>query len=854
MRSPFRLIPVFLALAFAGTPFLTRADWQPGLRGGYVTGSFNKTDFPAVTNIYPDTPAATNSSALWGDRRTWVYWGQVYLDGSPCFFAEKIDDNTHLKIDGTVYIENGGDYQSFVSSSKIELPAGWHDIEVRFYNGTGGAGPNQATCKEGFKCGFGFYQGETPPASMSDCSYLSDPGDMSVYRYDDGTGFADNLQVRTDPLGLPCDSVPPVGLTPLAPGQQLACSAPETLVSDHLHYKRVGYATRSGLNGEWTSWLTNNTPTFEYTHTEAGRIVNLVWLYEQDGYQLDAAGCREEDGVSIVPGPDLTSGCYSPGKVVTITATPAEGATFAAWHGDFEGSDSSPTTAVTMDRPRVIRYQTGWTYADGLLTDGNWVFEVTGKGDELSIKTRKEVGEPRTLDFRSPILDRSGSPYHLVSIGANGCKGLLGLKKVYLPETLRSIGESCFNGCADLETVEPFLPASLTSIGHYVFNGCSKLGGDLVLSNPKFTTLTYYAFYKTAVTGVDMRGSGVTAMGEYWYGDNCSFMGCTSLTNVFLSDGIEVIGQSAFSGCRNLEQVTPFLPETVRHVGRTAFNGCSKLRGDLVLMSPKLTTLYYYSFAETAITSLDMGRSGAKKMPGAQYGYNRAFYNCTSLTNAILPPGIEEIGDGAFLGCVNLEKVTPFLPATVKAVWNQAFSGCKKLTGELVVSSPEFKKLNIQSFSGTAITKADLSKTAIVAFGAGSWSLNQAFNDCLSLQEVYLPPDLPDLGKGMFMNCDKLESVYFRGKPPVKVQPEVFRSIPAYTTCLYYPRHHAEWETFGSTNFVALTEEETALFQEMRPGEKLPVGTWRLPSSEKQWVSKWLPPEEARNATMLLLR
>lgn len=49
-----------------------------------------------------------------------------------------------------------------------------------------------------------------------------------------------------------------------------------------------------------------------------------------------------------------------------------------------------------------------------------------------------------------------------------------GLKKVVLPQTLNSIGESVFDGCVSLEAV--VLPNQLFSIGKYAFFGCEKLG------------------------------------------------------------------------------------------------------------------------------------------------------------------------------------------------------------------------------------------------------------------------------------------------------------------------------------------------------------------------------------------
>ena len=53
-----------------------------------------------------------------------------------------------------------------------------------------------------------------------------------------------------------------------------------------------------------------------------------------------------------------------------------------------------------------------------------------------------------------------------------------------------------------------------------------------------------------------------------------------------------------------------------------------------------------------------------------------AFFECTSLTELVLPEGVEEIGDSAFYNS-GLETVK--LPSTAQVINNRAFYGCKSL-------------------------------------------------------------------------------------------------------------------------------------------------------------------------------
>ena len=57
--------------------------------------------------------------------------------------------------------------------------------------------------------------------------------------------------------------------------------------------------------------------------------------------------------------------------------------------------------------------------------------------------------------------------------------GCSSLTNAVLPANLPSVGQSAFNGCSALETVEPFLPDSVASIGGNAFTGCRSLRNPL---------------------------------------------------------------------------------------------------------------------------------------------------------------------------------------------------------------------------------------------------------------------------------------------------------------------------------------------------------------------------------------
>ena len=107
-------------------------------------------------------------------------------------------------------------------------------------------------------------------------------------------------------------------------------------------------------------------------------------------------------------------------------------------------------------------------------------------------------------------LDNVVLPESLVSIGSKAFS-LTGISSIEIPANLFEIGGYAFQGCNNLESI--VVPATASTIGNGVFSDCTSL-----------TTVDYYA----RIIPAEM------------------FYGCSSLTNVTLHEGVEVIGQIAF--------------------------------------------------------------------------------------------------------------------------------------------------------------------------------------------------------------------------------------------------------------------------------------------------------------------
>jgi hypothetical protein len=161
---------------------------QSYVRGGYINNA---------------APWVNGGSA---DNTTLVYAGEFYWPGSATnivSFAEQIDDNTRLLIDGSQWI-NDTAWNVAVKSTQA-LTVGWHTFEIRFGNGGGGYGPSGVNGNPAgganWSATFGFGIDPQGRDSYNAANYMrfdaaTTGNNAGAYGYDDGTGMK-YLQFRT---------------------------------------------------------------------------------------------------------------------------------------------------------------------------------------------------------------------------------------------------------------------------------------------------------------------------------------------------------------------------------------------------------------------------------------------------------------------------------------------------------------------------------------------------------------------------------------------------------------------------------------------------------------------------------
>ena len=124
-----------------------------------------------------------------------------------------------------------------------------------------------------------------------------------------------------------------------------------------------------------------------------------------------------------------------------------------------------------------------------------------------------------------------------------------------------------------------------------------------------------------------------------------AFYGCSSVKSVKLPSQMQALNTGVFNGCTSLSDI--ILPETMKSIGYEVFSNCDSLKE--IKLPEALTSISSYAFS-----------------------------NCDSLTRIKLPASLTSIGESAFQDCIRLTAV--YIPEAVTSIGQNAFKGCTLMT------------------------------------------------------------------------------------------------------------------------------------------------------------------------------
>ncbi|MEX1816136.1 leucine-rich repeat protein [Metamycoplasma hominis] len=268
------------------------------------------------------------------------------------------------------------------------------------------------------------------------------------------------------------------------------------------------------------------------------------------------------------------------------------------------------------------------------------------------------------------------------------------------------------------------------------------IGNDSKVTIPReyqgknITEIGNRAFFNSVIQSVTIAGS-VKEIGE------SAFSGCRNIKEVFLNEGLEKIGAGAFNYTR-IESIN--IPGSVKEIGGYAFSDCTNLRE--VILNEGLEKIGALAFYDTNIESITI--------PGSVKEIDEGALSIWNIRSILINPNNKnfEINDNFFID-KNNKKILAYLdkkttkvtiPSSVKEIGEWAFSDCKYL--KEVILNEGLEKIDSGAFQDTNIE-------SIFIPGSVKEIGESAFSGCWYLKEVIYKGDASNINRWLNIGIDK---------------------------------------------------------------------------------------------------
>lgn len=402
---------------------------------------------------------------------------------------------------------------------------------------------------------------------------------------------------------------------------------------------------------------------------------------------------------------------------------------------------------------------------ESVTTIGASAFDSCSALQTLSIPAKITELDTKTF-YECSSLTEVILPEGLTTIGKQAFYRCNSMVTLALPESLRAIGEQCFYDCASLTYLT--LPANVESVGGRAFYSCDAL--DVIVINGTNTTFDSTSFDRCDENLILWAPAGSAAetfaleggYSFYPFGEGESrftAVGSDGLTwSISDSNVITISGSGPMTDYAE-DTLPPWIPfadmitavvieDGVTHVGSQAFMAHDRITS--LTLGDSVSTIGSEAFSGcTALTRLELNDA-------LQSIDTAAFSGCTALEKAVLGNHLTAIGAQAFSGCSNLQTVT--LGDNLQTIGTHAFADCPLLdTISISPPNPHYNVVENVLYSEDGATlvwyPAGRTDKIFTIPSAVNTIADDAFYQCVNLQDVSIPDTVTAIGKRAFYDC-----------------------------------------------------------------------------------------------------
>lgn len=319
--------------------------------------------------------------------------------------------------------------------------------------------------------------------------------------------------------------------------------------------------------------------------------------------------------------------------------------------------------------------------------------------------------------------------------------------------------DSVFTDCPRLESVTSECPPEISKIGYSCFDGCTSL---TTLSLPQTEFLINETAFRGCKALEEFDFTNVTSIGKG------SFKGCTSLASTPNISAVTTIGEGSFEGCTGL---TSLDFKNLTSIGTKAFTDCSALK-----------SINFISSSETPITVSIGSQAFSSCSVLETISFKTSSYNPPTVANedafdaSHYATTVIDVLDEKFQDFVNNKIWCKFRnlkhPAMFVYKYDEATGTYSVRKGKYALES---------DFTGIVEIPATYNSADVVAIEA------EGFQYLPFLSGVILHDKLTSIGDDAFYRCDNIITVVNKRATPIECDEYVFDASAYTDATLYVP-------------------------------------------------------------------
>lgn len=263
-------------------------------------------------------------------------------------------------------------------------------------------------------------------------------------------------------------------------------------------------------------------------------------------------------------------------------------------------------------------------------------------------------------------------PDNIETIPVAAFYGCTSLSSIIIPESVKLIDKDAFSGCSNLITA--VIGRNVSEINHNAFKGC-RLAKLIII--PSSITINFFAFTN--------EGERMTYVSNTGF-ENVSNIGTISICNINNRFAIDNVWYIPVSAKERTCSIIDFVPSNtaldINIPEKVSYQGIA-----LTPVSINANAFYCCDSLQSIRIASSITIIG-----------NSAFFNCSKLSNLVLPDNLENMGVNAFKDCISLDSIT--IPDKVSVVPDYSFENNRSLTKVILGA-------NVSTLGKNAFAKCD---------------------------------------------------------------------------------------------------------------------------------------------------